>query len=141
MQNKGSAGVDGMTVDELQGRGLTRRNHSQTMEARVKALSEYLTGWKGYFGYCEARTVFIELDGWIRRRLRCVQWMQWKVCRRRKAELIKLGVREDLAHTTAWSSKGHWKTCHTPGVRMALSNNYFDRLGLTRLDGRHNIKL
>lgn len=73
--------------------------------------------------------------------LRCVQWKQWKVYPRRKAELIRLGVDADLAHTPAWSPKGPWRLSHTPGVRIALNVRYFDALGLPRLDPRAGIQL
>lgn len=115
-------------------RQITNRNHSKGFEKRVDELSTYLRGWKGYFGYCETPNVLKDLDSWIRRRLRCVLWKQWKVFKRRRAELIKRGVREDLAHSTAWSSKGPWNICHTPGVRMALPNSFFDLIGLPRLE-------
>jgi RNA-directed DNA polymerase len=120
-------------------RRLTRRNRSLSLEERIRRLAIYLRGWRGYFGYCETPSVLRDLDSWIRRRLRCVQWKQWKVYQRRKRELIKLGVNEDLAHRTAWSTKGPWKLSHTPGVRIALPNGYFDMLGLPRLDSRSNI--
>jgi len=120
-------------------RGLTRRNHSQKMEQRVKTLSVFLVGWRGYYGFCETPSVLRDLDGWIRRRLRCCQWKQWKTYRKRKSALIKLGVSNDLAMSTAWSTKGHWRVCHTPGVRIALNNKYFDKLGLPRLDPRFSI--
>jgi RNA-directed DNA polymerase len=115
-------------------RRLTRRNWSISLEERVRRLKVYLTGWRGYFGYCETASVLRDLDSWIRRRLRCVQWKQWKVYRRRKAELIRLGVAPELAHPTAWSAKGPWNLCHTSGVRIALNNSFFDALGLPRLD-------
>ena len=115
-------------------RQITNRNHSKRFEKRVEELSEYLRGWSGYFGYCETPAVLSDLDSWIRRRLRSVLWKQWKVFKRRKAELIKRGVGEDLAHTTAWSSKGPWNICHTPGVRLALPNCFFDSIGLPRLE-------
>ena len=70
-----------------------------------------------------------------------MQWKQWKVYRRRKAELIRLGVAPYLAHTTAWSAKGPWRISQTPGVRIALPNGYFDALGLPRLDTRASIQL
>lgn len=114
-------------------RRLTRRNWGISLEDRVARLSVYLTGWKGYFCYCETPSVLRDLDSWIRRRLRCVQWKQWKVYKRRKCELIKLGINEELAHTTAWSAKGPWKMSHTPGVRIALNIKYFDAKGLPRL--------
>ena len=121
-------------------RRLTRRNWSISLEERVRRLKVYLTGWRGYFGYCETASVLRDLDSWIRRRLRCVQWKQWKVYRRRTAELIRLGVDPALAHTTAWSAKGPWNICHTPGVRIALNNAYFYALGLPRLDPRASIQ-
>ena len=114
-------------------RQLTRRNWSISMEERVQRLALYLRGWKGYFGYCETAWTLRDLDGWVRRRLRSIHWKHWKVYGRRKAELIKLGVGAELAHLTAWSARGPWRMSHMPGVRMALPNRYFDRLGLPRL--------
>jgi RNA-directed DNA polymerase len=120
-------------------RELTRRTWGISLEDRILRLSRYLVGWREYFGYCETPSVLRELDSWIRRRLRCVQWKQWKVYKRRKAALIRLGVNEELAATTAWSAKGPWRTCHTPGVQIALPTAYFDTLGLPRLESRPNI--
>jgi hypothetical protein len=57
-------------------------------------------------------SVLRDLDSWVRRRLRCVQWKQWKVYQRRKAELMRLGVDAELAHTTAWSPRD-WSFCFT----------------------------
>lgn len=118
-------------------RQLTRRNWSISMTERIRRLRVYLIGWRGYFGFCETASVLRDLDSWLRHRLRCVQWKQWKTYRRRKTELLRLGVCPDLAQSTAWSAKGPWRISHTPGVCMALNNGYFDTyrtsaLGSTR---------
>lgn len=118
---------------KAQVRRLTRRNWSINLADRIDRLSRYLTGWRGYYGYCETLSVLLKLDSWIRRRLRCVVWKQWKVYRKRKRELIKLGISGKLAHTTAWSAKGPWCLSHSPGVHMALNKEYFAALGLPRL--------
>ena len=118
---------------------LTRRNQGRSLEQVVSALDPYLRGWIGYFGFCQTTSVLRDLDSWIRHRLRCLQWKQWKVYRRRKAELIKRGIRPELAHTTAFSAKGPWRISHTPGVRMALNNQFFDRMGLIRLSAQRRI--
>jgi RNA-directed DNA polymerase len=112
---------------------LTRRNQGRSLRQVITTLSTYLRGWIGYFGFCQTPAVLRDLDSWIRHRLRCLQWKHWKIYRRRKAELIKRGINPKLAHTTAWSAKGPWKISHTPGVRMALNNQFFDRMGLIRL--------
>jgi len=118
---------------------LTRRNQGRSLEQVVSALDPYLRGWIGYFSFCQTTSVLRDLDSWIRHRLRCLQWKQWKVYRRRKTELIKRGIRPELAHTTAFSAKGPWRISHTPGVRIALNNQFFDRMGLIRLSAHRRI--
>lgn len=118
---------------------LTRRNQGRNLGQVITTLSQYLRGWIGYFGFCQTSSVLRDLDSWIRHRLRCLQWKQWKVYRRRKAELIKRGIQPDLAHTTAFSAKGPWRISHTPAVRMALNNQFFDRMGLIRLRAHQRI--
>jgi RNA-directed DNA polymerase len=117
-------------------RQITRRNRGRSLEEVMESLSGYLIGWRGYFGYCETPSVLRDLDGWIRRRLRCYQWKQWKLYHRRKSELIKLGVPAEVAMATAWSAKGPWRLSHALGVQMALTASYFDSRGLPRLAPR-----
>ena len=117
-------------------RELTRRSRGISLERMVAEVTEYLRGWIGYFGYCETPTVLRDLDAWIRRRLRCVQWKQWKVMRRRYAELRKRGIGHELAISTAGSSYGPWKLSRSLAMSMALSNAYFATLGLPKLEAR-----
>jgi RNA-directed DNA polymerase len=120
-------------------KALTRRNQGRSLSQVITTLNQYLRGWIGYFGFCQTPKVLRDLDSWIRHRLRCLQWKQWKLYRRRKAELIKRGIRPELAHTTAFSAKGPWRISHTPGVRMALNNQFFDQMGLMRLSAHRRI--
>ena len=115
-------------------RYLTNRNHSLSFDTRCQRLTVYLRGWRAYFGFCETRSVLRDLDSWIRRRLRAVMWKQWKVYGRRKSELKKLGLREDLAQTTAWSSKGPWRMSNSPGLQMAFPKSFFDQKGIPLLE-------
>jgi RNA-directed DNA polymerase len=118
---------------------LTRRNQGRSLGQVITALNQYLRGWIGYFGFCQTSAVLRGLDSWIRHRLRCLQWKQWKIYRRRKAELIQGGIRPELARTRAFSAKGPWRISHTPGVRMALNNQLFDQVGLIRLSAHRRI--
>jgi len=114
-------------------RQITRRNRQISMEERIEKLSKYMKGWKGYFGYCETSANLDRLDCWVRRRLRCVHWKQWKIFRKRRKELIKRGIKEADAVWPAMSSYGPWKMSQIPQVRRALNIEYFDNLGLPRL--------
>ena len=118
-------------------REITRRKKGQGIGERIAALKRYLTGWRGYFGFCQTPSVLVELDSWVRRRLRCLFWIQWKTGRRRFDELHRRGVERQLAAHTAGSNHGPWRMSVAQAVSAALSNAYFDSLGLPRLaDGR-----
>ena len=113
---------------------LTGRNRGISLKRMVGELSEYLAGWANYFGFCERRTVLRDLDGWIRRRLRCVAWKQWKTGRKRYSELRRRGVNADLAKGTAGSSRGAWHLSRTKAMSQALPNRHLSYLGLLSLE-------
>jgi hypothetical protein len=75
------------------------------------------------------------LETWTRRRLRSAIWKQWKRGTVRFAELRKRGVGQDLAATTAGSAHGPWRLANSRALAYALSNAYFDSLGIPRLTG------
>jgi len=68
-------------------RQLTNRHWAISMDERIDRLLHDLSSWRNYFGFAEANTVLRDLNSWVRRRLRCARWNQWKTYRRRKAEL------------------------------------------------------
>ena len=114
-------------------RELTRRTRGVKVETMITQLSRYLTGWRGYFRFCQTPTVLRKLEEWTRRRLRSVIWKQWKQSRVRFAELTKRGVGKDLAAQTAGSAHGPWRLSNSPALTIALPNAYFVSLGLTPL--------
>lgn len=113
---------------------LTGRTRGISLQRMVKELSEYLTGWIGYFGFCERRTDLRNLDGWIRRRLRCAAWKQWQTGRRRYRELLRQGVKAEWAKATAGSSSGPWPMSSSRSMNQALSNRHLQSLGLPTLE-------
>jgi RNA-directed DNA polymerase len=114
-------------------RGITRRTRGVSLQRMVDDLNVYLRGWDGYFGYCQTPSVLADLDSWIRRRLRCRLWKQWKICRKRYTELCRRGVNELLAGLTAGSSHGPWRISQSPAMCIAFPNAFFDGMGLLRL--------
>jgi RNA-directed DNA polymerase len=120
-------------------RELTKRNRGVSLERIVEQLSRYLIGWRGYFGFCQTPSVLQGLDSWIRRRLRCFQWKQWKRGKTRFAELRRRTVGKDLAAQTAGSPHGPWRISRSPALSIALPGAYFDSLGLPRLSGTGHV--
>jgi RNA-directed DNA polymerase len=114
-------------------REITRRTRGITLEGMVEKLNLYLRGWHGYFGFCQTPSVLRDLDSWIRRRLRCYVWKQWKRGRTRYKELCKRGINGILAAKTAGNPHGPWRLSHSPGLCIAFPNVFFDGIGLFRL--------
>jgi RNA-directed DNA polymerase len=117
-------------------REITRRAKGVSIQAIVEALAQYMVGWRRYFGFCETPEVLVSLTRWIRKRLRCALWRQWKTARRRTAALIQLGVSKALARNTAGSPHGPWRLSQSKALSIGLSNAYFRSLGLPSLIGQ-----
>jgi RNA-directed DNA polymerase len=111
-------------------RELTRRTCGKSLAQIARELSVYLTGWRGYFGFCQTPSVLRKLDRWLRRRLRAIAWKQWKRGTTRFAELRRRGVGRDLAAQTAGSPHGPWRLANSPALTIALPNAFFASLGL-----------
>ena len=114
-------------------RELTRRTRGAILAQIIEELSRYLIGWRGYFGFCETPSVLRALDQWVRRRLRCISWKQWKRGTNRFAELRRRGVGKDLAAQAAGSPHGPWRLSNSPALAIALPNTFFDSLGLASI--------
>ncbi|ATY83944.1 group II intron reverse transcriptase/maturase [Kyrpidia spormannii] len=117
-------------------RALTARNTPIAMEERIRRLNTYLGGWIGYFALAETPSIFEEIDGWIRRRLRMCLWKQWKRVRTRYRELRALGLPEWVVHPFANARKGPWRMAHGP-MNRALGNAYWQAQGLMSLTERY----
>jgi RNA-directed DNA polymerase len=114
-------------------RQLTRRTRGISVKHRIEQLTPYLRGWKAYFGFCQTPWELRDLDSWIRRRLRCVFWTQWKCGRTRFKQLRKRGLSiADAAHAAGWY-QGPWRGSLNRAIHKALPNTYFDSAGLIRL--------
>jgi RNA-directed DNA polymerase len=113
---------------------LTGRTRGISLERMIGELVEYLRGWINYFGFCERRTDLRNLDGWIRRRLRCAAWKQWQNGHRRYRELCRLGAKAERAREIAGSTRGPWHMSHKVAMNQALSNRYLQELGLLTLE-------
>ena len=70
-----------------------RRGRGRNLGRLIKEdLTPLLRGWMNYFRLAEVKGIFEELDGWIRRKLRCVIWRQWKRTKARAKGLMKRGL-------------------------------------------------
>jgi group II intron reverse transcriptase/maturase len=114
-------------------RVITRRSKPYAMSMRLEQIRQLNTGWGHYFKLSEAKSVFEELDKWVRSRVRLCYWSQWRRVRTRVRELEKLGLPPSIAYQWGNTRKGKWRSVQSPILRRALSNNYLKQEGFTSL--------
>ena len=100
------------------------------MRHRLLELKRYCVGWFHYFKPGLAYAESLQWDQWIRRRVRLCYWKDWKVPRKRRRMLIRLGVPPDEVRKASRSRKGYWRMSRNSLVAMALNNDYLKRKGV-----------
>jgi len=114
-------------------RPVFRRGRGRSLASTIEELGPVLRGWVGYFRKAEVKASFVELDGWVRRRLRGIVWRQWKAPRTRLRKLVKLGVWPDLAAAGAYGGRGPWHNSNGHHMKLAVPNETLRRMGLVSL--------
>jgi len=114
-------------------RALTGRTWGVSMDHRLRSLSRYVTGWFGYFRISRTWGAVLELDKWVRRRVRQCYWKQWKRARQRRRMLLKLGADPREVSQASRSRKGCWRMSTNSIVQAALTNEWLDKQGVPNL--------
>jgi RNA-directed DNA polymerase len=114
-------------------RRLTGRSWGVSMQRRYGEIRTYLQGWMNYFGIALKYNDAVEMDHWLRRRIRMCYWKQWRRTRRRIGELIRLGAPRYHAILTGLSRKGYWHLAKTLSTNCGLGNEFLQRQGLTSI--------
>jgi RNA-directed DNA polymerase len=112
---------------------LFRQGRGQNLGKFIESLKPTLRGWINYFRLSQVKGIFEELDGWIRRRLRCIIWRQWKRSYTRAKGLMKRGTGEARAWQSATNGRGPWYNSGASHMNHAFAKKFFDQLGLVSL--------
>jgi len=114
-------------------RTILRAGRGHSLPQVIKELNQLLRGWMQYFRLAEVKGIFEELDGWLRRKLRCLLWRRWKRPRTRMKELMKRGLEKLRAWKSSVNGHGAWWNAGASHMNEAFPKSYFDRLGLISL--------
>ena len=115
-------------------RQLTRRGRGRNLEHFIEQdLNPVVRGWANYYREATTYGVFEDLDGWLRRKLRCLIWRRWKRVYTRARRLITLGFTEAKAWRCACNGRGPWWNAGSSHMNAAYPAATFQRLGLVSL--------
>lgn len=91
-----------------------------SFEERIQKLKETAEGWLNYFRMASIQGKLKEIDGWLRNRLRYCIWHHWNRSElelmtegsnkpeRKRKNLIRLGVEQEMAYQWSRSRMGGW---------------------------------
>lgn len=112
---------------------MTGRSWFVSMDYRLKRLAQYIRGWMNYYGISEYYRPIPELDHWLRRRLRMCYWKQWRFCRTKVRNLVKLGISLKPAIQVGMSRKGYWRLSRTLATQCGMNNQWLKEQGLVSI--------
>ena len=121
-------------------REILSRSNPMTLEQRIIKLNQVNIGWINYYGVAKCKSITAQLDKWIKLRLRMCIWKQWKKVKTRYKNLKKLGLNHYQAIKFANTRKGYWRIANSAILKITLTNQFFNDLGLKSLT-RQYIKI
>jgi RNA-directed DNA polymerase len=114
-----------------------RAGRGRSLGNVIRDLGPVLTGWLEYFRLAEPAACFEELDQWLRRKLRCILWRQWKRPPTRAKELMRRGVDRERAFVSAYNGHGPWWNAGASHMHAAVPTRFLTQLGLSSLLQTH----
>lgn len=112
---------------------LLHRGRGQNVRRFIReTLNPFLRGWLQYFRLGASKRILREHDFWIRRRMRCLIWRQWKRPVTRVRRLRSLGCSEEQARA-GWTRRGPWWCAGIPALKQSLDPVFFQKLALFSL--------
>jgi len=128
--------VAGHSVERFKGkvRQLIRKGRGRNLERFItENLNPLVRGWANYYKKAMTYGIFEELDGWLRRKLRCLIWRRWKRVYTRARRLIAMGFAEVKAWRCACNGRGPWWNAGASHMNAAYPAAAFERMGLISL--------
>ena len=112
---------------------LLRGARGRNIVTTIQTLNPVLRGWAAYFKLTETKSALEGCDGWLRHKLRCILWRQWKRPYARARNLMQRGLKEERAWRSACNQRGPWWNSGASHMNAAFPKSWFDHLGLVSL--------
>lgn len=116
---------------------LTCRRKSISLDERIKQINYTVRGWVNYFRIANMKNAIQKIDEHLRTRIRVIIWKQWKKASRKEKALMQLGVRPDIAHNLANTSKGYQLVAKTDWMKFAINIERLRKRGLIFLSDQY----
>ncbi len=118
-------------------RRLMSAGRGRRLAGVIEDVNVITRGWVAYYRMAEVKSNFEDLDKWLRRRLRCIIWRQWKRPRTRIREMCRRGLAVERARASALNGRGPWWNAGASHMHAAIPTAVLRGLGLLSLLDEH----
>lgn len=108
---------------------LTSRSNGWGYEKCKVQLAWFIRGWVNYYKLADMKNLLVDIDGWLRRRLRMCIWKNWKRVKTRFSNLQKCGVSRNQAWQWANTRKAYWSTAKSHILQRAITSDALRKAG------------
>ena len=112
---------------------ITRKTTPMSLVERIRKLNSIQRGWINYFQFASMQQKLLELDGWLRNRIRYCIWHHWKKLERKRKNLIRLGVNKQQAYAWSRTRMGGWAVAQSPILRTTITASRLKQRGYNSL--------
>lgn len=112
---------------------ITKRSRGISLDRMFGEIRRKMRGWLQYYATGEMYRFILNLDKWLRSRIRQYIWKQWKKIKTRIKNLTRLGLSQSEAYARACTRKGAWRTAHSQTLAYTLTNERLEKLGLINM--------
>ena len=95
-------------------KSVTKKTTPMSFKERVHKLMEIQRGWVYNYRMASMQQKLLELDGWVRNRLRYCIWHHWKNPEKIRRSFIRLGIAPGQAYQWSRTRMGGWAVAQSP---------------------------
>lgn len=99
---------------------VTKKTLAYSFVDRLQRLKLIYQGWINNYRLASIYTKLKKVDEWLRNRLRCCIWHDWKKPERKRKNLIRLGVNKGMAYAWSRTRMGSWAVAQSPILGTTL---------------------
>jgi len=119
----------------------TKKTLPMSLAERLQRLKLIYQGWVNNFRLGNIQAKLKKLDEWLRNRLRCCIWHDWKKPERKRKNLIRLGIKQGQAYAWSRTRMGGWAVALSPILRTTITERRLKKRGYrSMLDYYHHVK-
>lgn len=100
---------------------ITKKTIPMSFDERIKRINYVLRGWLNYFKHASMYNKLVELDSWLRCRLRYCIWHHWKKPNKKMRSFIRLGKSQGEAYAWSRTRLGGWRVACSPMLGTTIT--------------------